>query len=479
MSAVTVLLVDDEPQLLETCKEALDAPDRVVLTAADGLKALNILAGGGVDLVVSDLKMPRLSGMELLRRIGEQKLDADVIVLTGYGTVQNAVECLKLGAADYLLKPFKIADLTCAVDDALRERGLRRQQGKVDQLVTMLDLQSALSGQSDQRAMIKAFLNQVRETFDPDGIALFFSRETLGQRRDIALGPYFRAEPATRGWFAALADRLLRQGRPRLLSAEALSRAMAGVAATPPGSVLGAPVAGGGHSTGAVVVLRTADKPPYGGDDLHLLAIFASHASLCFESQRNCAMLKEINRDILFSLASAVEAKDTYTRGHSERVGAYGVKLGRALSLTTGEIELLRMAGVLHDIGKIGVPDHILNKPAGLSPDETKVMRQHPGVGRTILSKVASLEGILPIVTHHHEHVNGQGYPDGLAGTDIPFLARALSVVDSFEAMTSDRAYHPARNQDQAVRLLADGAGTQWDAEVVAVWLQSLADRPR
>jgi response regulator RpfG family c-di-GMP phosphodiesterase len=471
MSARTILLVDDEPHLLETCKEALEGPERTVLTAGDGAEALELLARGGVDLVVSDLKMPRLSGMELVRRIADQGLDADVIVLTGYGTVQNAVECLKLGAVDYLLKPFKIAELARAVEDALRERGLRQEKGKVDQLVTMLNLQSVLSGQNDQRTMVKEFLNQVRASFDPDGIALFFSRESLGRRRDIALGPFFRAEPLARGWFAALAERLLRQGRPKLLSAEALARAMATVVSTPPASAMAAPVAGGGTATGAVVVLRGAAKPAYTGDDLHLLAIFASHASLCFESQRNCALLKEINREILYSLASAVEAKDTYTRGHSERVGAYGVKLGRALGLSGREIDLLRMAGVLHDIGKIGVPDHILNKPAGLTAEETQVMRQHPGIGRTILSKVSALEGVLPIVTHHHEHVNGRGYPDALAGEDIPFLARALCVVDSYEAMISNRAYHAARTPAEAARLLAAGAGSQWDAALVEAWL--------
>ncbi|KAF0234774.1 MAG: response regulator [Desulfovibrionaceae bacterium] len=210
-----------------------------------------------------------------------------------------------------------------------------------------------------------------------------------------------------------------------------------------------------------MVALRAGNSAPYGLDELKLLTLFAAHASLCFESNQACAKLKSVNGEIVFSLVHAVEAKDTYTRGHSERVSRYATKLARFLGLSEAEVELVRIAGVLHDIGKIGVPDSILNKQGPLISQEVPAMRQHPTIARTILGKVESLSDVLPIVYHHHERVDGNGYPDGLSGDEIPFLARLVSVVDGFEAMTSDRAYHKARSVAPSCARARAASGTR------------------
>jgi putative nucleotidyltransferase with HDIG domain len=179
-----------------------------------------------------------------------------------------------------------------------------------------------------------------------------------------------------------------------------------------------------------------------------------------------------MNNEIIRSFAQAVEAKDIYTRGHSDQVAYYATRLGRELSLTNDELDKLYLAGIVHDIGKIGIPDQILNKPDTLSGDEFSIMKKHPEVGRNILAQVGSLQDILPIIYHHHERIDGKGYPTGLHGDQIPFLARVVSVVDAFEAMTSDRAYRNALPLNTVKEIMSNGAGTQWESDLVGVWLR-------
>ena len=167
------------------------------------------------------------------------------------------------------------------------------------------------------------------------------------------------------------------------------------------------------------------------------------------------------------ALATALDARDPYTAGHSERVSAISVAVGRQMRLDDEQLEVLRLGALLHDIGKIGVSDHILRKPAALTPDEFEMIKQHPGLGARILRSVPFLAPHVPIVELHHERPDGKGYPHGLVGDEIPLLARIAHVADAFDAMTSARAYRPARGSAEALVELWKCAGAQFDAEVV------------
>ncbi|MBI4806152.1 MAG: response regulator [Desulfovibrio sp.] len=469
-----IMLVDDEPDLLDVCSEALADLASSIAVARNGLEAISLLEKSSFDLVVSDLRMPGAGGMDLLKAMSTIAPGTDVIVLTGYGTIDSAVECVKLGAVNYLLKPFRVEDLRSAVTKAIEERAMRQHQSTAFGLTRMLALNNAMTSQQDARALIKEFLTQVKAAFSPDGIAFFFNGpKDFGAGSQALIGPYFRENPGVRTWFESLAASLAEKGRPMLLEEHLLREAFGknGNGGHTPSSAIGVPMNGPEGTRGAVVALRAIGSQPYTLSELNLLTLFSAHASLCFESHRACARLKSVNDEIVFSLVHAVEAKDTYTRGHSERVSRFAAKLAKALGLSQKEIDLVRTAAVLHDIGKIGVPDSILNKPGTLSPTEQPLMRQHPAIARTILGKVESLTDALPIVYHHHERFDGSGYPDRLAGDRIPFLARLVSVVDGFEAMTSDRAYHKAKTIGTASGILANGAGTQWDPDIVGTWL--------
>jgi HD-GYP domain-containing protein (c-di-GMP phosphodiesterase class II) len=173
----------------------------------------------------------------------------------------------------------------------------------------------------------------------------------------------------------------------------------------------------------------------------------------------------------LLCLANALEAKDPYTRGHSERVSRWSRRLGAALALESHDLEVIAQAGLLHDIGKIGVPEQVLRKRGALEAHEWEAMRRHPLVGADI---VAPLEFFAPgviVIRHHHERWDGSGYPDGLRGADIPIGARIVAVADVYDALTSDRPYRPALPPARALAVLEDEAGRTLDEDVVATFL--------
>jgi len=188
------------------------------------------------------------------------------------------------------------------------------------------------------------------------------------------------------------------------------------------------------------------------------------------------AQLEHANMATVGALAAAVDAKDRYTRGHSQRVSTYAAAIAYALDLASTDVARVRLAGLLHDVGKIGVPDAILAKPSPLEPEEMAIIQQHPVIGERMLSAVPFLHEILPAVRSHHERQDGRGYPDGLAGDAIPRDAAILMVADSFDAMTSSRPYRPALPFDEACRRLREGSGAQFDPAIVAAFEHALAE---
>jgi putative nucleotidyltransferase with HDIG domain len=189
-------------------------------------------------------------------------------------------------------------------------------------------------------------------------------------------------------------------------------------------------------------------------------------ASYDEENRRLIAALERGYVDTIRSLASAIDAKDPYTRGHSDRVAALSVEIGRELGLSAAELNALEYAGILHDIGKIGVPESVLQKRAQLTPEEVALVRAHPTIGAEIVGGVQFLHAALPAIRSHHERWDGTGYPDGLAGEAIPLVGRIVNAADTWDACSSDRPYQAKMTPDEVIRILEGLRGRQVDPAV-------------
>lgn len=186
--------------------------------------------------------------------------------------------------------------------------------------------------------------------------------------------------------------------------------------------------------------------------------------------------LKNAYRGTVESLRLAVDAKDSYTRGHSDRVSYYSVLIGKKLGLQEEELNILKDGGLFHDIGKIGIPDAILQKPGKLTDEEYDDIKNHPSIGSKIIAPAKIFENILPIVKHHHERYDGRGYPGCLKGNDIPLYARIAAVADTFDAMTSDRSYRPRFTLFKALEELENVKGTQLDPMIVDAFILAIKE---
>ncbi len=177
--------------------------------------------------------------------------------------------------------------------------------------------------------------------------------------------------------------------------------------------------------------------------------------------------------EMVTSLASAIDAKDTYTKGHSSSVSRYSEALARAINLPEAEVERITLGALLHDVGKIGIPENVLRKPTNLSDEEWEIMKQHPVIGaEKVLMPNEALRDLIPIVKYHHEHWDGSGYPEKLKGEEIPFSARIVSIADAFHALISDRPYRKGLTVQKACEILKMGAGIQWDSNLVRQFIQ-------
>lgn len=204
--------------------------------------------------------------------------------------------------------------------------------------------------------------------------------------------------------------------------------------------------------------------------DLRFLTIIANQAAISIENSRLHQHVRRLFISSIRALANAIEARDSYTRGHSERVTQYSVKIAEAMKMDHHEIEKIRFSALLHDIGKINIKESILNKPGKLTDDEYLIMSQHPVFGARIMEPVEEFKEMLPYMYHHHERYASGGYPSGISGDDIPLPSRILSVADAFDAMTSDRPYRKAMSIEKAISELEKNSGGQFDPRIVSTF---------
>jgi HD-GYP domain-containing protein (c-di-GMP phosphodiesterase class II) len=245
-----------------------------------------------------------------------------------------------------------------------------------------------------------------------------------------------------------------------------------------PYRVLASPVRSGAWVDSMVVLLNHLHKPPFTNSDRRLLEILANQLSSLTRSFLLLRNMTRFTEQLAEVMVEAVEAKDPYTRGHSERVNFLAMEIGRALGLAPDELQDLHWGSLLHDVGKIGIPDAVLSKPSKLTKDEYTFIKVHPERSYEILKKVEHLQGALPGARFHQEMWDGNGYPHGLKGERIPLHARIIAVADTYDSMTSSRAYRPGRSHEAALKEIERVSGSQLDPAIVQVFLKLCAAEP-
>ncbi len=327
--------------------------------------------------------------------------------------------------------------------------------------------------------VLTLLLDVLREVVDYDaGVLYLYDERSNALARHITKNVSFDAQPneLARRFEAQLNEGsllwALKQGRTMVLADAPRTRSDGPDAEEAERSFLMVPIQARGKPVGLVHLAVPSGAGGFSQRDLSLLSILANQAGISLENARLYEAVRQDYVDVIQALAGAVDARDHYTREHSNRVSLYAVLIARQLKLDEAFVEAVQFGGLLHDIGKIGIPDQILNKPGRLTDDEFKVMKGHSHLGAGLLRRVESLSHLVPLVLYHHERFDGKGYPEGLAGKKIPLGARILNVADSFETITSDRVYHKARSLQEGLDEIRRCSGGQFDPELVEAFEQ-------
>ena len=245
-----------------------------------------------------------------------------------------------------------------------------------------------------------------------------------------------------------------------------------------PYKVLACPVIAGTKVDGMIVLLNHSNKADFTNSDRKLAEVLANQLSSLSKSYMLVSRLQDFNEQIARSLIEAVEAKDPYTRGHSDRVNFISLEIGKGMELTAAELDELQWGSLLHDVGKIGIPDAILCKPSGLTLDEYTFIKVHPERSYDILKHMKQLEMAATAARHHQEQYDGMGYPHGLRGERIPLLSRIIAVADTYDSITSSRAYRAGRTHETAMRELERVTGKQLDPSIVKIFVGIVGQDP-
>jgi HD-GYP domain-containing protein (c-di-GMP phosphodiesterase class II) len=242
-------------------------------------------------------------------------------------------------------------------------------------------------------------------------------------------------------------------------------------------SIIAVPLVAKGKIIGVAEVLNKRGNRKFNKTDLEMFESLSNQIAVAIE---NAALYRELDELFLASIRAiveAVDAKDPYTRGHSARVVEYALIIGKAMKLKKEELKKLEISAILHDVGKIGIPDRILGKPGKLTFEEYAYMKRHPVLGSSIIEPIAELRGLIPNIMHHHERYDGNGYPRGLKGEKIPLYARIICVADSFDAITTDRPYRKKKSLKTAISELKNNSNTQFDKKLVTIFIREYKKR--
>ncbi len=470
-----ILVVDDYVPTRNLVVEALSqAGNYEISEASNGIEALGLFQAHKYDMVLSDIMMPGMGGMELLSSIRDINPATAVIMITAHPALELTVSAIKNGAVDFLKKPFDIDDLLFKVNLYLREdNSSQGASGEGEGYLKFKREDLSLKGyiyESIENAtganeeIFQKIVELALKIVSGECCALFLYDVDSGDFypriiRDNNNGSFRQNTiPVLKDLFKEVVE------KKDALIVNSESDALIAP------SVICAPLMIRDNVLGVLSIRKKKNMGVFTKNDLHHILSLAKRASLNLENKVLYESMYNNLLDTFKALVASIQMRDYYTEEHSQRVCELAMKIARGLNCSTQEIESLKIAALLHDIGKIAIPDNILLKTESLSEEEYQIIKNHPQVGEEILSPVMLLEKERDIIRYHHERWDGKGYPCGLAATKIPLLARILAVADAFDAMTSTRPYRKAMGHEMALAELRKNVNLQFDAQIVDVF---------
>ncbi|MGO8944373.1 MAG: HD domain-containing phosphohydrolase [Syntrophobacteraceae bacterium] len=490
-----ILIVEDDIVLGELLEERLLRLEHErVRVCPTGREAFDVIGQEAFDCVFVDVGLPDMDGLDLLSAIKEHDHGLPVVMMSGFPTMDHTIEAMRKGASDFLTKPFTLHDVAFTLQSIKKERQLLVQnlslQLEIEARKELEEVNRELERRVDEQTRLFHISKEIDEIHSSDDLypRILHLASSLKSVEKVS----FFLVPQDRSSIVSIANcgwdpndcwpqkiELSKERRRELLGK------------------------GGNHTIiGPNEIQRFFEnapqtdrilscwpmrirKEPFGllmafhnngntlpKEETRLLDFLITKASLAVENMALYENLFSNFYGILKSLVNALEAKDLYSGKHSERVTRFATEAARMLGCSGAQLETVQTVGYLHDIGKIGICDSVLNKPGPLTIDEYEIVKQHPSIGDMIVSELGLSSEERSIIRHHHERWDGAGYPDGLCGEEIPPLARILSIADAYDAMTSKRAYRDAMSRDRARAELLKNRGNQFDPSALDAFVE-------
>ncbi len=471
-----ILVVDDESYICNIVAEALSSNEKYnVVSFSKPQEALLYLENNRVDLVLTDLVMGDYSGVDILERAFRFHSDCIVILMTAHPTVNNAISVLKKGAYDYLVKPFKLEMLKNTVERGLKQQALARENVHLKEQLALQKLSESIGTSNSLQEILEIAAKTARAIIGVEAVSILIKEE----KNRVAIPLIIDTDNSDSEAKEFLSGRheICRESIDNMvMNSEKISCKADGSKK----SIMSCPLISRGSLIGLINIVHNENINPMTQGQTNLFSIIASKVASAIENFQLNENLQNSYLKAIKALANAIEARDPYTRGHTERVTILAALIASRLNWSEEKRAELKMGCTLHDIGKIGIPDAILNKPGKLTTDERAQIKMHPVLGANMLGGIDYMEAAIPYILYHHEKYDGSGYPHGLSGEEIPIEGRLLAVVDTYDAIVSHRPYRDGANSKRAIDELIKYKNEQFDPMIVdilvSVWEEGLIE---
>ncbi len=493
----SILFIDDEKSILDVVSEYFLTKGYVVFTANNGLEGIEIITNHKIDCCFTDINMPVMNGIEFAEKLRSIDNTIPIIIITAYPSFNTTLQTLKNGVVDFLVKPAKLTQMEICLTRVLRERKLFIKNillnkevkhgkklkrinaelfNKIEEIETLNKIMSDVAEIRASDDVYQKLVSLSSEITHADNASFYIYSEVLKKPKKIA---YFSLQKQDSPLNSSSDKNLNVKDNLITIIHKIFSTQTPVISPNNDDKI----VHGSDINYFMAVPLKIVNKifgvltvsssnNIFSKQKLYYLSFIAEKASYVIE---NMALYEHINQGIITTLKAfvkAIEVRDPYTKEHSNRVTQIAVLLGTALNCSEEEIDILRIAGPLHDIGKIGIRDQILLKKGSLTSKEFAKIKEHPDIGADIIAQLIVWDEHQLIIRHHHERYDGSGYPGKLNKKNIPFLARILSVADAHDAMASDRAYRKSLEKDKIIKIITNCSGSQFDPQVVTAYLE-------